>query len=131
MPGQHLGWWICWTNKFANDELNKDFAGKSVYKIYVNGNPALGLTKDENGNRLPLDVNSTQKDWQHVFNSLRVGDKVEVYSKGFREADGKYYHFEQKTGVLETYTQTEIENLASTFYNRSGQMKGQYKNLID
>ena len=116
---------------FANEKINGAFKNHSVYKIYVNGNPALGLPVAGHPDGLPLDVNSTQEDWQHVFNTLNEGDKVEVYSKGFREADGKYYHFEQKTGVLETYTQTEIENLASTFYNRSGQMKGQYKNLID
>ena len=110
---------------FANEKVNGTFKNHSVYKIYVNGKPAKGLDNKE------LDVHSSQEDWQHVFNTLNEGDKVEVYSKGFREADGKYYHHEQKTGVLETYTQTEIENLASTFYNRSGQMKGQYVNLID
>ena len=104
------------TNKFANDELNKDFAGKSVYKIYVNGNPALGLTKDENGNRLPLDVNSTQKDWQHVFNSLRAGDKVEVYSKGFKVVEGKgNYHFETTVETPVYKTAADLKEAVDAF----------------
>ena len=63
---------------FANEKVNGTFKNHSVYKIYVNGKPAKGLDNKE------LDVHSSQEDWQHVFNTLNEGDKVEVYSKGFR-----------------------------------------------
>ena len=54
-----------------------DLRGQSVYAIYVNGRNTF------------LDANSTQNEWQNVFNDLGNGDKIEVYSKGFKEVDGK------------------------------------------
>ena len=121
------------SNRFANDELNGDFAGKSVYKIYLNGNPALGLTKDKNGNRLPLDVNSTQEDWQHVFNSLRVGDKVEVYSKGFKVVEGKgNFHYETtvETPVYKTAADLK-EVVTNLLINDNKTPKKSYENVVE
>ena len=113
------------TNKFANDELNKDFAGKSVYKIYVNGNPALGLDDKE------LDVHSTQKDWQHVFNSLRVGDKVEVYSKGFKVVEGKgNYHFETTVETPVYKTSADLKAVIGFIKEGDNTISESYKDVV-
>ena len=70
------------SKKFAADEKDTNLRGKSVYAIYVN---------DKNTG---LDVNSTQDQWQDVFNAIKAEDTVKVWSKGFKEVDGKYYHTE-------------------------------------
>ena len=76
---------------FSKVDENGALKGKSVYAIHVNG-------KDTD-----LDVHSTQEQWQDVFNNLDAGDKVEVYSKGFKEVDGVVYANENKPAVYATY----------------------------
>ena len=86
---------------FAADDAT--YKNQSVYAIYVNGIP-----------KTQLGAGASQDVWQGVFNTLTAGDKVEVYSKGFIEKDGKYYHNETK---IETpkYTETsELEELANS-----------------
>ena len=70
------------SKKFAADETDASLRGKSVYAIYVN---------DKNTG---LDVTSTQDQWQDVFNAIKAEDTVKVWSKGFIEKEGKYYHTE-------------------------------------
>ena len=102
---------------FSKDSKNApagqpNLKGKSVYAIYVNGRPAKGVD-----DRTPLDVNSTQADWQKVFNDLNAGDVVEVINKGFKEVDGKIYGYEYKDASVKKYTATELETLATTINN--------------
>ena len=107
---------------FANDKLNapkdkEDVRNQSVYAIYVNG-------KDTG-----LKIGSTQEDWQNIFNDLDSGDKVEVYSKGFKEVDGKCYHYETKTETPKYTSVGELETLATTLNNgASGNLR--YSQLI-
>ncbi len=69
--------------------------GQSVYAIYVNG-------KDTG-----LSLTSQQSQWQRVFNSLDTGDVVEVYSKGFKEENGKVLSKEYKEAVYGKYETAE------------------------
>ena len=122
-------------NLFANDSKNNpkdkdgnpigDVRNQSVYKIYVNNNIALGV--DE---KTPLNEKSTQADWQKVFNDLNAGDVVKVVSKGFKEVDGKLYHYDFKEGAVETYTQSEVEGLDKIFYT-SGKLNNQYSKIVE
>ena len=116
---------------FSKDSKNApagqpNLKGKSVYAIYVNGRPAKGVD-----DRTPLDVNSTQADWQKVFNDLNAGDVVEVINKGFKEVDGKIYGYEYKDASVKKYTATELETLATKIndgvFNGSW---GKYSGLI-
>ena len=86
---------------FASDDTNVALRGKSVYAIYVNGKE-----------QTKLDAGVSQDDLQKVFNGLNTGDKVEVYSKGFREVNGKYYSKELTGAVYEKYTADELVALA-------------------
>ena len=86
---------------FASDDTNAALRGKSVYAIYVNGKE-----------QTKLDAGVSQDDLQKVFNGLNTGDKVEVYSKGFREVNGKYYSTELTGAVYEKYTADELVALA-------------------
>ena len=113
-------------NVFANDSKNApagltDVRGESVYKIYVNNN------------KTDLDVNSTQEDWQEVFANLNAGDVVKVVSKGFKEIDGKNYHYEFKDGAYDTYTETELKELKSkVFCSGNGvDINAQYKGIVE
>ena len=95
-------------NLFANDKKNApagkpDVRNQSVYKIYVN-KVDTGLTEK-----------SSQEDWQKVFRTLDAGDVVRVYSRGFKEVDGKLYHYEYKEGAFETYTEAELKELETKY----------------
>ena len=115
-------------NLFANDSKNNpkkadgtaigDVRNQSVYRIYVNSTDT-GLTEK-----------STQEQWQNVFNDLNAGDVVKVFSKGFKEVDGKKYHYEFKEGAVETYTQSEVENLDSIFYS-GGEKDSNGNKIVD
>ncbi len=85
---------------FAADDTNADLRGKSVYAIYVNGKE-----------QTKLDAGVSQDELQKVFNGLNTGDKVEVYSKGFREVNGKYYSTELTGAVYEKYTSDDLATL--------------------
>ena len=111
-------------NVFADETINEGYAGHSVYAIYVNGEIAEG--KDGNA----LDVTSTQADWQKVFNKLDADDKVEVYSKGFIEKDGKNYHFDTTKAVYATYTEAELEALALKLGGANNNQWAKYNKLI-
>ena len=111
-------------NVFADETINEGYAGHSVYAIYVNGEIAEG--KDGNA----LDVTSTQADWQKVFNKLDADDKVEVYSKGFIEKDGKNYHFDTTKAVYATYTKDELVSLGLKIGGASGNQWAKYNKLI-
>ena len=105
---------------FANEKVNGDLKGKSVYAIYVDKT----LAKDANGDA--LDVDSSQEDWQSVFNNIKAGSLVEIYSKGFREEekDGKkYYYHHEANKKVETYkTAAELETVAKSFYKNGDDM---------
>ena len=119
---------------FSNDSKNAptvpgglpNLKGKSVYAIYVNGKVALGLDKK------PLDVHSTQADWQHVFNALSSGDKVEVLNKGFKEVDGKIYGYEYTEASVKKYTKDDLKSLVKTINDGvlNGSVWGKYSGLI-
>ena len=85
---------------FAADDTNADLRGKSVYAIYVNGKE-----------QTKLDAGVSQDELQKVFNGLNTGDKVEVYSKGFREVNGKYYSTELTGAVYEKYTSDDLADM--------------------
>ena len=53
-----------------------DLRKKSVYAIYINGKEQTQLV-----------AGAAQSVWQGVFNNLDSGDKIEVYSDGFKEVD--------------------------------------------
>ena len=88
------------SKKFASDEKDVNYANKSVYAIFVND-------KDTG-----LDIGSTQKDWQDVFNIIKAGDTVRVWSKGFVEKDGKFYHTETKKDYVR-YKKDDLANVVS------------------
>ena len=93
---------------FTNDSKNAptglpDLRGKSVYAIYVNG-----VLQS-------LDVNSTQNQWQNVFNKLNAGDKIEVWSKGYKEVDGKVYGYDMSEEKVAKFTETELEGIPTTY----------------
>ena len=127
---------------YSDIEENKDYAGHSVYAVYVNGTEALGK-EPSYGKAKPLDVDSSQEDWQYVFNGLNEGDKVEVYSKGFKEEEGKVYAYETvKGGEYLTYSKKEeLEEFVNNFYlNKDevgsntqdiGKIKIQYRSLVE
>ena len=103
---------------FANKSSNEKYAGLSVYAIYVNGK------------KIALDVTSTQTDWQNEFNKITSGDKVEVFSKGFKEVDGEYFHYESKTEVPKYTTETELKGLVKEFYTGKT-LKTQFEKLLN
>ena len=82
--------------KNGNTQL-PDLRNKSVYSIYVNGRDT------------GLDANSTQAQWQAIFNKLNNGDKVEVFSKGFKEVDGKVLGYEYKESTPKKFEAKELE----------------------
>ena len=111
-------------NLFANDKKNApagkpDVRNQSVYKIYVN-KVDTGLTEK-----------SSQEDWQKVFRTLDAGDVVRVYSRGFKEVDGKLYHYEYKEGAFETYTEDELKGLAEKVFYSGNQTDAQGNKIVD
>ena len=101
-------------NRFADEDDNapageKDVRNQSIYSVYINN------VLNEN-----LVAGASTQTWQNVFNSLRVGDTVEVYDRGHKVVDGKNYHYEVKTdyprydkaGLAEL--KTELEKVAGT-----------------
>ena len=109
------------SNRFANDAANKNYAGESVYLIYINGEP-----------QHQLKVGASQKTWQDKFNSLRVGDKVEVYSKGFKVVEGKgNFHYETKVETPVYKTADDLKNAEKEFKLIDGSLKAQYEKIIE
>ena len=88
---------------YSNIAENGNYKNKSVYAIYVNGTDT------------GLDVNSTQTQWQDKFNSLNEGDKVEVYSKGFKEdeATKTVYAYETVKGGEGVVSSADYKSLKS------------------
>ena len=90
---------------FANEtdddkRVNKTEAGKSVYFIKINGVEYKDAAIDE------------QSELQALLGNLAVGTKVEIWSKGFEEKDGKYYAEKE---AVPTYANTkELSDLETT-----------------
>ena len=89
---------------FANEtdddkRVNVGEAGKSVYFIKINGVEYKDAAIDE------------QSELQALLGNLAVGTKVEIWSKGFEEKDGKYY---AKKEAVPTYANTkELSDLVT------------------
>ena len=99
----------------------KDLRKKSVYAIYINGKE-----KSE------LKVGASQAVWQGVFNNLDSGDKIEVYSDGFKEVDGKVYGYEVKTETPKYTTIAELKSLAESFYKTNKtDIAAKYEALVE
>ena len=99
----------------------KDLRKKSVYAIYINGKE-----KSE------LKVGASQAVWQGVFNNLDSGDKIEVYSDGFKEVDGKVYGYEVKTETPKYTTIAELKSLAESFYKANKtDIAAKYEALVE
>ena len=82
------------SKKFANEteadqKANGTEAGLSVYYIKINGTTHKDTAID------------TQSELQALLGNLAVGSKVEIWSKGYEEKDGKYYAYKD---VVPTYT---------------------------
>ena len=107
------------SNLFADEEINGDFAGESVYAIYVNNQPKAQLV-----------AGASQETWQNVFNTLDADDVVKVYSKGFLEKEGKKYHYDTTKANYETYTKGELEALALKIGGANGNQWAKYNKLI-
>ena len=82
-----------------------DLRKKSVYVVYINGKEQTQLV-----------AGAAQSVWQGVFNNLDSGDKIEVYSDGFKEVDGKVYGYEVKTETPKYTKVDELRTLAESFY---------------
>ena len=99
----------------------KDLRKKSVYAIYINGKE-----------RSELKVGASQAVWQGVFNNLDSGDKIEVYSDGFKEVDGKVYGYEVKTETPKYTTIAELKSLAESFYKANKtDIAAKYEALVE
>ena len=94
--------------------------GQSVYAIYVNG-------KDTG-----LSLTSQQSQWQRVFNSLDTGDVVEVYSKGFKEENGKVLSKEYKEAVYGKYeTAKQLKDLKDAINALTTPSSGKLSGLLN
>ena len=107
------------TNLFADEEINGDLAGESVYAIYVNDLPKAQLV-----------AGASQETWQNVFNAIDADDVVKVYSKGFIEKDGKKYHYDTTKAEYATYTKDELVALGLKLGSSTNQW-AKYNKLID
>ena len=92
--------------KENNPDGKTDLRKKSVYAIYINGKYQDNLV-----------AGASQEEWQSVFNNLDSGDKIEVYSDGFKEVDGKVLGYEIKTETPKYTSVQELKTLRDTFYN--------------
>ena len=105
------------TGKVFSD--GDDLAGKSVYYVKVNGKDAeyktttgdIVVIKDLSV-KTDADKEALRKALQEAFKGLTAGDKVEIYSHGFREdRDGKIWS--KKEEVTPKYTlKTVADNVA-------------------
>ena len=91
--------------KFANEAENaplgkEDVRNQSIYVVVINGKVQPQLT-----------ANASTQTWQDAFNALKVGNTVQVYDRGSKEVDGKYYHYETKKSN-NVYDANEIKKLA-------------------
>ena len=68
----------------ADKTRNDAEAGKSIYEVKV-GEKVLNL-----------DVDSTQQNYQDAFATVKAGDVVEIWSKGYVKEGEKYYATEEK-----------------------------------
>ena len=105
------------TGKVFSD--GDDLAGKSVYYVKVNGKDAEYKTTTGNivvikdlSVKTDADKEALRKALQEAFKGLTAGDKVEIFSHGFREdKDGKIWS--KKEEVTPKYTlKTVADNVA-------------------
>ena len=96
-----------------------DLRKKSVYAIYINGK-----YQDK------LVAVASQEVWQNVFNNLDSGDKIEVYSDGFKEVDGKVLGYEIKTETPKYTSVSELNDLKNSFYAVNGGIAAKYSSLV-
>ena len=116
--------------RFADDALNSptttpaspNVRKQSIYEVVINkSTQTLLLTSTDT------------KDWQKVFNGLRVGDTVKVYDRGSKEVNGKYYHYESSSDV-KRYKESELGDLATkldALKSQTGVIKAAYVNPHD
>ena len=104
--------------KFADEtaedrEINGALAGKSIYEVKID-------------NRVvALDADSSQDEYQRLLGSLKVGTKVEIWTRGYKEVkDGeatKYYAREAKDAAKYTAedfaTNTTASNIQKAIRN--------------
>ena len=95
-----------------------DLVNKSVYYVKINDKDA--AFKNSTGQTVVIkdmviktdeDKEELRKALQEVFKNLTAGDKVEIYSHGFREKDNKVYA-ETEAVVPKYELKTEADNLA-------------------
>ena len=87
------------------DEKDTALAGKSAYYVKVNGKELKNITNMS----LTTDAEKEElrKELQEEFKNLKAGDKVEIFSKGFREEGGKVFSTTNSDPVK--YTSADFE----------------------
>ena len=96
----------------ADKDRNLTEAGKSVYYITItkaNSNEGTKITSVDNLTKAGNE-NALQNELQEQFKNLKAGDVVNIYSKGFKEEDGKAY----ANGRQTTYTKADFASNADT-----------------
>ena len=84
---------------FADEDVNGELRGKSIYTLKLKGGADLGL-----------DADSTQTEFQNAIKNLTPGKVIEVWTKAHEEKDGKYYAYKEETA---TYTAAELQEAAT------------------
>ena len=90
----------------ADKDRNGGEAGRSVYYITItkaNSNEGVKLD-DIDALTVEGSENALQNELQNKFKDLKAGDVVNIYSKGFKEEDGKAY----ANGLKETYSASDF-----------------------
>ena len=88
----------------VDTQRNAGEAGKSVYYVVINGTKFADADIDLTADGA---INSLQDELQKKFATLKAGDKVEIYSKGFvEEEDGKKIY---ATTLHDKYTKADLE----------------------
>ena len=92
------------------DEKDTALAGKSAYYVKINGKDAKkvdgGLIKDMSLTN-DAEKEALRKELQEAFKNLKAGDKVEIFSHGFREEGGKVFSTTNSDPVK--YTASDLE----------------------
>ena len=95
----------------ADKTRNGAEAGKSVYYITItkaNSNEGTKITSVDDLTKAGNE-NALQNELQEQFKNLKAGDVVNIYSKGFKEEDGKAY----ANGRQTTYTKADFKTNAT------------------
>ena len=98
----------------ADKRINGTEAGKSVFFLKING-------------EVLKDSAITNDALQDKIGALKAGQKVEIWSKGYEEKDGKVY---AKKSMVKTYTSTDLKNLHNNVFTTNNVQNTKYGNVI-